>query len=179
VCGFRGLDQPAYRGREASGETCACCGNQLGEDDRTLGFGGLRRRWEREGMPWWDIARPPPPGWSPQAQLEALGQPDWRPVLDAVLAFLNGQAGAIATARSLADYHEEEGRYGEAVDAAFQILATVDSFTDDVIADPAEPASPGVRTGAAAREAEAQARPLVEEACETLLRLLPVVGFAG
>ena len=178
VCGFRGLEAPAYQGREPSGETCACCGSQFGDEDRTMGFGGLRRRWERDGMAWWDIEAGAPPGWHPQAQLEAMNQPDWRPAVEVAVAFLNGQAGAIATARDLAEYFEEDGRYGPAIDGAFQIVATVDSFTDDVLTDPSEPSSPGVRTGLAAREAEVQARPLVEEACEALMRLLPGVGFA-
>lgn len=176
VCGYRGLEQPAYRGREASGEVCPCCGAQFGEDDRTLGFGGLRRRWEREGMAWWDIETGAPPGWDPQLQLEALHQPDWRPAVEAAVNFLNGRAGAIATARDLAHHHDDEMEYEPALANAFQILATVDDFTDDVLVDPNEPPSPSLRTGQGAREAEAQARPLVEEACETLLRILPLVG---
>lgn len=176
VCGFRGLAAPPYRDGQASGETCRCCGTEIGVDDKAMFPQVLRRRWMREGMPWWDIVGGPPPGWDPQLQVEALAQPDWRPALETAAAFLEGRAGAIATARALADHYDPEAAFDPRVMDALQAIFTVDDMTDDVLLDPSEPPSPGVRTGAGAREAEEHARPLVEGACETLLAVLPSVG---
>lgn len=80
VCGWDGLDAPAWVENSAADEICPCCGTQWGLDD--AGPGGvegrarrhaeLRERWRASGAAWWSGSRPAPEGWDAGAQLVAL-----------------------------------------------------------------------------------------------------------
>lgn len=82
ACGFE-LDEPAWADGHGSHEICPCCGLQFGYQDMCggrddLGEGfyiGWRVRWISEGRPWHSRGQKPPPDWSPQSQLAALGWP--------------------------------------------------------------------------------------------------------
>ncbi len=73
VCGFPELDEPPYD--EAKCPTyiiCPCCGVEFGFDDATATFKELRQKWKAQGMPWRSTSQPPPLGWSPKKQLNAV-----------------------------------------------------------------------------------------------------------
>lgn len=81
VCGFLGFPEPPWTedGR-ASLEICPSCGVQFGYTDvagedavaRSRAHDEWRAQWIADGCPWRG-AHPPPAGWDPEAQLEALG----------------------------------------------------------------------------------------------------------
>jgi hypothetical protein len=73
VCGFSGLDEPAYDAHGgASFGICPCCGVEFGYDDATRSHAALRSMWVERGMKWWSRSTPPPPDWDPNVQLRAL-----------------------------------------------------------------------------------------------------------
>ena len=79
VCGWDGLDEPAWVGASQSDEICPCCGTHLGLDDgaggpadRSTRHAELRARWVEGGAVWWS-STPAPPGWDAGAQLADLG----------------------------------------------------------------------------------------------------------
>jgi len=64
VCGY-GLGRPIELGT-----ICPSCGTQYGISDETMTYEQLRDRWVTEHhAAWWSKATPPPPGWTPYAQL--------------------------------------------------------------------------------------------------------------
>lgn len=74
VCGFSGLDVPAYSPATGLGshEICPSCGYEFGvtDDDEQITHEQWRRQWVEAGMPWRDAGiSAPPPGWDPHAQL--------------------------------------------------------------------------------------------------------------
>ena len=71
VCGFAGLDEPAYSDGEASFDICPSCGTQFGLHDCDKSWASLRQRWIRKGC---RFHFPPqqPPGWSAKEQLKAV-----------------------------------------------------------------------------------------------------------
>jgi hypothetical protein len=73
VCGFDGLDEPAYDShRCASFGICSCCGTEFGYDDSSRTHAELRAEWIRNGKLWWSRATAPPMGWDPAQQLHRL-----------------------------------------------------------------------------------------------------------
>lgn len=74
ICGFDGLDEPAYDGRQPSFEICPSCGNQFGYDDAVASHASLRQKWISKGARWWS-REAPPEGWEPQVQLARVMQP--------------------------------------------------------------------------------------------------------
>ncbi|HEY8544598.1 MAG TPA: hypothetical protein VIL36_06110, partial [Acidimicrobiales bacterium] len=75
VCGYPGLDEPAWVDDAPSYEICPCCGTEFGYQDvgheaeaRAARHRELRQEWIELGCPWWSN-REPPPGWDPKAQL--------------------------------------------------------------------------------------------------------------
>ncbi len=76
VCGFPGLDEPAYDSHGcASFGICPCCGTEFGYDDSSRAHAELRAEWIRGGMPWWSRSREPPVAWDPAEQLRSLERP--------------------------------------------------------------------------------------------------------
>jgi hypothetical protein len=76
LCGYPGLDRPAYDEYGCSSfDICACCGVQFGYDDSRTPHLELRRRWLARGAPWHYARDPPPAGWSPIEQLKEAGLP--------------------------------------------------------------------------------------------------------
>jgi hypothetical protein len=79
ACGYWGLTEPPWRGGSASDEICPCCGLHFGYDDafggrvdlRPAFYHGWRLKWRKAGMRWWS-PDPPPVGWDPEEQLQAL-----------------------------------------------------------------------------------------------------------
>lgn len=76
VCGYPDLGEPP---RSPSGggsyEICPSCGFEFGVSDDDLGFtyDEWRQRWIALGMPWESKeVRPPPEGWNPRQQLQAV-----------------------------------------------------------------------------------------------------------
>lgn len=76
VCGYPGLFEPA-RASDGGGsyEYCSSCGFQFGvtDDDRGFSDAVWRSLWIADGMKWWDLDEPAPPGWNPRAQLRNIG----------------------------------------------------------------------------------------------------------
>lgn len=80
VCGFSGLDRPAYNDYGgASHEICECCNFQFGYDDFSEGISHeqWRAQWITKGMPWNegddDPDNPQPAGYDPRRQLLNIG----------------------------------------------------------------------------------------------------------
>ena len=73
VCGYDGLEEPAYDVHGYSSfEICPCCGVEFGYDDATRSHEDLRAEWLANGARWWS-KRDKPIGWSPQKQLRDAG----------------------------------------------------------------------------------------------------------
>jgi hypothetical protein len=72
VCGYDGLDMPAYEPNsgESSLEICPSCGYQYGYDDDSEGITHeeWRQTWITSGMVWWS-KRSVPADWDPAAQI--------------------------------------------------------------------------------------------------------------
>ena len=94
VCGYDGLDEPAFDERGAgSDDICPCCGFQFGLDDfpyedRERLVAEWRERWVAGGCVWKYATgcRRPPEGWDPQAQLartRGVTVPPFRSILEA------------------------------------------------------------------------------------------------
>ena len=65
VCGYDGLDEPAYDDAGApSFEICPCCGVEFGYEDASRSHKSLRDEWIAKGMLWWADDKPPP-DWDP------------------------------------------------------------------------------------------------------------------
>jgi predicted RNA-binding Zn-ribbon protein involved in translation (DUF1610 family) len=75
VCGYPGLDKPAYSGKAcrktASFETCPSCGFKFGYTDFSLGFSfeKWREHWFIRGKSWQGEKLKQPPNWNPRHQL--------------------------------------------------------------------------------------------------------------
>ncbi len=82
VCGFPGLREAPWKNGTPSDEICPSCGTHFGYDDvaagdlvrRELTYQDLRQAWQSTGCRWFSKGRPPPEGWDPQGQLEAIEQ---------------------------------------------------------------------------------------------------------
>lgn len=74
VCGYAGLDQPAYSGTVASHELCPSCGFEFSGAMDPRRFEDWRAEWVSAGMKWRAAAagRPAPVDWNPTKQLAAL-----------------------------------------------------------------------------------------------------------
>jgi hypothetical protein len=75
VCGFPGLDHPAWDPQtgEASFTICPCCGCEFGYDDATTSSrDAFRRRWLKAGAPWFSPERKPV-NWNLPEQLANVG----------------------------------------------------------------------------------------------------------
>ena len=77
VCGFGGLEDPAYDPLTGLGsyQICPSCGFEYGvtDDDRQITHEQWRRRWIDAGMPWRDAGvSDAPRDWDASAQLAAL-----------------------------------------------------------------------------------------------------------
>lgn len=74
VCGFVGLeDVPRDSTGWTSFEFCPCCDFEFGvtDDDEGYSYEQWRQMWIHAGMPWRDDD-PPPKGWDPVRQLQAV-----------------------------------------------------------------------------------------------------------
>ena len=74
VCGYPGLDEPAYSGAVASHEICPSCGFEFSGPLDQRRHEDWRAEWVRGGMKWWaaGAGRPAPTDWNPTKQLAAL-----------------------------------------------------------------------------------------------------------
>jgi hypothetical protein len=73
VCGFDGLDEPAYDVHGcASFGICPCCGVEFGYEDASQSHLALRAEWVQRGMPWWSKAQLAPANWDPEVQLRRV-----------------------------------------------------------------------------------------------------------
>ena len=72
VCGYDGLDEPAYANGCASFEICPSCGTQFGYEDVSRSHEELRQAWIESGCQWWSKNAPRPAGWDPTLQLSKL-----------------------------------------------------------------------------------------------------------
>ena len=74
VCGYPGLDEPAYSGAVASHEICPGCGFEFSGLADAAAQEAWRQQWIAGGMTWWAQAagRPAPANWDPAKQLAAL-----------------------------------------------------------------------------------------------------------
>lgn len=73
VCGFAGLDEPAYDAHGcASFGICPCCGTEFGYDDATRTHAELRAKWIANGMNWWSRTSRPTADWDPLRQLRVF-----------------------------------------------------------------------------------------------------------
>jgi len=74
VCGYPGLDEPAYSGALASHEICPSCGFEFSGVLDQRRYEDWRAEWVRGGMKWWAAAagRSAPTDWNPDKQLAAL-----------------------------------------------------------------------------------------------------------
>lgn len=73
VCGFDGLDEPAYDAHGcASFGICPCCGTEFGYNDATRTHVELRSKWIGNGMKWWSRTPNPPADWDPVRQLRVF-----------------------------------------------------------------------------------------------------------
>jgi len=68
VCGY---DQLEYA--PADFNICPSCGTEFGYHDANFTHAQIRQRWLAAGAQWWDRDTPPPPNWSPMAQLRNIG----------------------------------------------------------------------------------------------------------
>jgi len=84
VCGYDGLIEPAWDGKNASDEICPSCGTQFGYHDASGGsaagreaiYSRRRNQWIEQGMPWHSLAAEPPPNnWDPGSQLQRVVGP--------------------------------------------------------------------------------------------------------
>jgi hypothetical protein len=74
VCGYDGLEEPAYdEAGCASFEICPCCGIEFGYDDAQKTHNELRNLWLGSGCPWHSLENRPPAGWNAEQQLRAAG----------------------------------------------------------------------------------------------------------
>ena len=73
VCGYNGLEEPAYTDGVASFVICPSCGTEFGYDDATTSHAVLRQKWIEYGMRWWLEQFSPPHGWNPVEQLKRAG----------------------------------------------------------------------------------------------------------
>jgi hypothetical protein len=77
VCGYDGLDEPAFDDDGVpSFDICDCCGTQFGYDDATMPHSVLREKWVAKGMPWHSRVIPPPLDWDPVEQSRWLTTSD-------------------------------------------------------------------------------------------------------
>jgi rubredoxin len=82
VCGYPNLSEPPWSNGSPSDEICPSCGTHFGYDDAAGGDAAkreeiYRRRrdeWRSAGSRWFSVGRPPPPGWDPESQLDALDE---------------------------------------------------------------------------------------------------------
>lgn len=82
VCGYPGLDEPAWSDATASDEICPSCGTHFGLDDAAGGDAAareerhrdLRDAWREAGCPWFSRSAQRPTSWKPHSQLEVF---DW------------------------------------------------------------------------------------------------------
>ncbi|MCB0877813.1 MAG: hypothetical protein KDC46_02380 [Thermoleophilia bacterium] len=80
VCGYRYLNRPAWRGRNASDEICPCCSIQFGYEDaaggdfveRMILHARARAWWIADGCQW-RTSIDPPADWNPIEQLLRIG----------------------------------------------------------------------------------------------------------
>lgn len=73
VCGYAGLDEPAYDSYGCSSfSICSCCGTEFGYDDSVVQHEELRKRWIEAGMKWWSTVLKAPMNWKPNAQLKNI-----------------------------------------------------------------------------------------------------------
>jgi len=75
VCGYPDLAQaPRTRAGGGSYEICPSCGFEFGvtDDDAGFTYARWRRAWIDGGMRWASKAKPAPPGWNPEVQLQSL-----------------------------------------------------------------------------------------------------------
>lgn len=77
VCGYSGLDEPAYSPKTGLGsyQICPSCGYEYGvtDEDSGISHDEWRKRWVEAGMPWRDEGvSEPPPNWDPRAQLSTV-----------------------------------------------------------------------------------------------------------
>lgn len=72
VCGYSGLQETPYNTYgHGSYEICVCCGFQFGYDDfpdKEQGFDNWRKKWRKDGYPWFSKRTPPPLNWNPVEQ---------------------------------------------------------------------------------------------------------------
>jgi hypothetical protein len=86
VCGYE-LGFAPWVGDSPSDEICPSCGIQFGYDDaaggsranRAVVYQEWRRRWVRDGCPWFSIAIQSPTDWDPRAQMKRAGVQDVMP----------------------------------------------------------------------------------------------------
>lgn len=71
VCGFLGLEEPAYDGNAPSYEICPSCGTEFGLDDYDKSWTELRQRWIRKGCRF-RFPEMKPPAWSAEEQLKRV-----------------------------------------------------------------------------------------------------------
>jgi len=74
VCGYEGLDDPAYEDSAPSYEICVSCGFQFGVSDTNDGysFEEWRTDWIRSGCQWQSAGVPAPAEWDGSKQLRNL-----------------------------------------------------------------------------------------------------------
>lgn len=87
VCGFIGLDQPAFdeKGIVENHSNCPSCGFEFGFHNNVFAAGGYpetytdkdmiiayRKKWIKNGMKWIVISYPQPKNWDPKKQLENI-----------------------------------------------------------------------------------------------------------
>jgi hypothetical protein len=75
VCGFPGLDEPAYDDTGCASFTiCPCCWIEFGYEDSGRSFAELRSEWIKSGKQW--KYGNPPAGWDADTQLREAGFSD-------------------------------------------------------------------------------------------------------
>lgn len=80
VCGYKGLDEPAYDETylEGSYDICSCCGCEFGFDDfdfKLLTFQTAQNKWLSEGAMWFN-KNEKPKNWNLEDQLKNLKLPE-------------------------------------------------------------------------------------------------------
>lgn len=74
VCGFDGLEEPAYSAQGSpSYEICPCCGFEFGYDDLSEGISheAYRENWLAKGTVWFD-SKQKPTEWDAQRQIQNI-----------------------------------------------------------------------------------------------------------